>query len=69
MKYFLAYNEDDVFHYGKLGNDQEIKTGQPILKFFNTIDELNSELSQYGKKFEESVSDVPLDFLSDLPSI
>jgi hypothetical protein len=48
MKYYLAHNGNDVFNYGKIDTDQTIETGQPILKFFDTIEELEAELLLYG---------------------
>jgi hypothetical protein len=76
MKYYLAHNGNDVFHYGKLEDGQEIKTGQPILKFFDTAEELDFELSLYNIEIEKTIEGtietfdvIPDDSLSDLLSI
>jgi len=40
--YYLATNEIDVFHYGEIEDGMDIVTGQPILLFYNTKEELIS---------------------------
>lgn len=72
MKYYLAHNGNDVFNYGKIDDDQEIETGQPILKFFATIEELESELLLYGVSLSGSedskvMPDVQDEVLSSSP--
>ena len=70
MKYFLAHNEIDVFHYGQISEEQSVTTGQPILKFFDTSEELNLELSIYGREIEgyhEAIYDLPQDSFPDSP--
>lgn len=54
MKYYLAHNEIDVFHYGKLEDGQEIETGQPVLEFFETIDTLNERLNIFNLTFTDN---------------
>ena len=54
MKYYLAHNEIDVFHYGKLEDGQEIETGQPVLEFFETIDTLNERLNVFNLTFTDN---------------
>jgi hypothetical protein len=69
MIYYLAHNGNDVFNYGTITQGQKIESMQPILKFFNTIEELDSELSLYGRKIDDVISEISGDVLSDLPSI
>jgi hypothetical protein len=40
MKYYLATNNVDVFHFGILEEGCELSTGQPILNFYDTEVEL-----------------------------
>jgi hypothetical protein len=47
-KYYLATNEKDVFHYGCLDSEQEIKTGQPVLIVVDTIKEFLEVLKSYN---------------------
>ena len=51
MRHFLAHNETDVFHYGKITEEQQITTGQPILLFFDTEQELIDKLQEYNVKY------------------
>ena len=53
MRYFLAHNEIDVFHYGELLEGQVIETGQPFLEYFNTLDELKDRLVILGVEYQE----------------
>jgi hypothetical protein len=48
MRYYLATNEKDIFHYGGLEDGQEVKTGQPILIVVNTVEELLEILENYN---------------------
>lgn len=52
-QYFLATNEKDVFHYGKLLQGQVLETGQPKLFDFDTKQELIDKLKEYGQDFVE----------------
>ena len=54
MKYYLATNEVDVFHYGEMEDSMEIVTGQPNLFFYNTKEELITALESYGQQYQES---------------
>ena len=56
MKYFLAHNEIDVFHYGKITEEQQITTGQPILLFFETEQELIDKLQEYNVEYNTNTS-------------
>jgi hypothetical protein len=51
MRYYLAHNEIDVFHYGKIDGNQEIETGLEFLEFYNTIEELNGRLIVFSLSF------------------
>jgi hypothetical protein len=48
MRYYLATNEKDIFHYGGLEDGQEVKTGQPILIVVDTIEEFRDLLKKYN---------------------
>jgi hypothetical protein len=53
--YYLATNEIDVFHYGEMEDGMDIVTGQPILLFYNTKEELIITLESYGQQYQELV--------------
>lgn len=53
MKYYLATNEVDVFHYGELQEGMEVSTGQPNLFFYNTKEEFITVLKSYGQQYQE----------------
>jgi hypothetical protein len=55
MKWYLATNEIDVFHYGKMEDNMDIVTGQPILLFYNTKEELIIALELYGQQHQEPI--------------
>ena len=61
MKWYLATNEIDVFHYGPMEDDMETTTGQPKLFFYTTEEELISVLASYGQQYRESamIEDTP----------
>ena len=40
MKYYLATNNVDVFHFGPFEEGCEVSTGQPVLNFYDTESEL-----------------------------
>jgi hypothetical protein len=63
MKYYLATNEVDVFHYGEMEDSMEIVTGQPNLFFYNTKEELIVVLESYGQQHQEStiIEDIPIE--------
>lgn len=54
MRYFLAHNEVNVFHYGELGVGEFVETVQPHLEFFDDLDSMMERLSffnvDYGSK-------------------
>jgi hypothetical protein len=56
ITYYLATNEVDVFHYGKMENSMDIVTGQPILLFYNTKEELISALESYEQQYQEPIT-------------
>jgi len=53
MKWYLATNEIDVFHYGSMEEEWEITTGQPNLFFYNSKEELTAALEAYGQQYQE----------------
>ena len=58
MRYFLAHNEKDVFHYGEMLENQVITTGQPSLEYFDSLDFLKDRLSFFNINYEELSSQV-----------
>lgn len=55
MKWYLATNEIDIFHYGTMEEEWEITTGQPNLFFYNTKEELIVALELYGQQYQEPI--------------
>jgi len=53
MKYYLATNEVDVFHYGELLEGMEVSTGQPVSLLYNTKEELVTALIGYGQEYQD----------------
>ena len=53
MKYYLATNEVDVFHYGEMEDNWEFTTGQPVSFLYNTKEELVTALTGYGQEYQE----------------
>lgn len=53
MKYYLATNEVDVFHYGEMEDSCEFTTGQPVSYIYNTKEELVAALTGYGQEYQE----------------
>lgn len=53
MKYYLATNEVDIFHYGEMEDDMEFTTGQPVSFLYNTKEELVTALTGYGQEYQE----------------
>jgi hypothetical protein len=70
MKWYLATNEIDVFHYGSMEEEWQITTGQPMLFFYNTKEELIIALESYEQQYQEptTIEDID-DSVSLLPPI
>ena len=66
MKWYLATNEIDVFHYGPMEDDMETTTGQPKLFFYTTEEELITALDIYGQQYQEPII-VENTALEDIP--
>jgi hypothetical protein len=49
--WYLATNENDVFHYGELFEGSIVTTGQPKLVYFETKEDLVLELANYGQEY------------------
>jgi len=54
MKYFLAHNEIDVFHYNQLQDNQTVTTGQPFLEYFTTEQELIDRILELNQEYISS---------------
>jgi hypothetical protein len=53
MKYYLATNEVDIFHYGEMEDTCEFTTGQPVSFLYDTKEELVTTLTGYGQEYQE----------------
>jgi hypothetical protein len=71
MKWYLATNEIDVFHYGSMEDSDEITTGQPILFFYDTKEELIIALETYNQQYQEPtiIENITEDTLIEPPTI
>ena len=49
MRYYLATNEIDVFHFGKIEEESTLTTGQPKVFYFNTESELKNKVNTLAK--------------------
>lgn len=54
MKYFLAHNSTDIFHYGEITQDQVVNTGQPNLEFFSDLDSLTERLLFFNVEYNNN---------------
>ena len=60
MKYFLAHNGIDIFHYGELLEVQVIETGQPHLEYFDILDVLMQRLTFFNVEYTQNIdTDLP----------
>jgi hypothetical protein len=53
MKYYLATNEVDIFHYGEMADTSVFTTGQPVSFVYATKAELITKLAEYGQEYQE----------------
>ena len=53
MKYYLATNEVDIFHYGEMADTSVFTTGQPVSFVYDTKAELIAKLAEYGQEYRE----------------
>ncbi len=70
MKWYLATNEIDIFHYGPMEDDMETTTGQPKLFFYTTKEELINVLTSYGQLYQSTTIEniIPNDAPIELPT-
>jgi len=54
MRYYLAHNLINVFHYRSLYDGQVVTTGQPYLEYFDTEQELIDRLLGLGQEYISS---------------
>ena len=52
MKYYVAHNNKDIFHYGKKEEGQQVNSGQPYFETFETEEELREFLTEKGIDYE-----------------
>ena len=52
MKYYVAHNDKDIFHYGKLEEGQQVDSGQPYFEEFETEEQLKEFLTEKGIEYE-----------------
>lgn len=71
IKWYLATNEIDVFHYGSMEEEWQITTGQPMLFFYNTKEELIITLELYNQQYQEpdTIEDNPFPIPTLKPSL
>lgn len=50
-RFYLAHNEVNVFHYGRLQENQVVTTGQPFLEYFDTEQELIDRILILGQEY------------------
>lgn len=70
MKYFLAHNNIDIFHYGSITEEQIITTGQPYLEYFEELKSLVERLEFFNVSYVENsnfISDFYDEDLNNLP--
>ena len=53
--WYLATDEINVFHYSELAEGAAVTTTQPKLVYFETKEELITELENYGQEYNEPV--------------
>jgi len=54
IKYYLATDKVDVFHWGSYDDEtQQLSTGQPHLELFDSEEELHKVLDEYGVDYSE----------------
>jgi len=53
MKYYLATNEVNIFHYGEMEDTCEFTTGQPVSFLYDTKEELVTALAGYGQEYQD----------------
>ena len=53
--WYLATNEIDIFHYGELAEGGVVTTAQPKLVYFETKEELITELINYNHEYSEPI--------------
>jgi hypothetical protein len=46
MKYYLATNETNIFHFGKMKEESVLTTGQPKVFYFDKEQKLIDKLTQ-----------------------
>lgn len=49
MRYYLATNEIDVFHFGEIEDESVLTTGQPKVFYFDTETELKNKINTLAK--------------------
>jgi hypothetical protein len=55
MKYYVAHNDNDVFHYGKIEEGQQVDSGQPYFEEFETEQELIDFLTNKSIDYETTI--------------
>lgn len=64
MKYFLATDNDKIFHYGSYDDElQQFTTTQPVVNYYDSEEELHAVLEELGIQWknepEEPVLELP----------
>jgi hypothetical protein len=58
MKYYVAHNDKDVFHYGKIEEGQQVDSGQPYFKEFKTEKGMKDFLNKKGVEIKDDLISV-----------
>jgi len=53
MKYYVAHNNEDIFHYGKIEEGQQVDSGQPYFKEFKTEKGLKNFLTKKNVELQD----------------
>ncbi len=53
MKYFVAHNDKDVFHFGKVEDSQQVNSGQPYFEEFKTEKGLKNFLTKKNVELQD----------------
>jgi len=54
MKYYVAHNNEDVFHFGTVEDNQQLDTGQPYFKEYKTKKGLTNFLNKKNVEYNDT---------------
>lgn len=60
IRFFIATNEVDIFHWGSYDDEtQEFTTTQPIVNYYDTEEEMTAVLDQLGVEWRQPEPELP----------